>query len=122
MMRSNTLLQALSLLNETLFVECAQALARKTLEAGGASDADRISYAFRRALSRPPTSDEKAELLSLLQKQEHRIAEGWVNANEIATGKNQTAKDLPKSATPTQLAAYSVISRVLLNLDETITK
>ena len=45
-----------------------------------------------------------------------------INPNEIATGKNQLAKDVPNGATPTQLAAYTIISRVLLNLDETITK
>ncbi len=121
-MRSNTPLQALVLLNETQFVECAQALARKALEEGGHSDTDRITYAFRRALSRRPTSAEKAELLALLEKQKHRIAEGWVNANEIATGKDEAATELPKGATPAQLAAYTVVSRVLLNLDETITK
>ncbi len=121
-MRSNTPLQALALLNETLFVECAQALARKTLEAGGNTDADRITYAFRRALSRPPTNEEKAELLLLLEKQQHRIADGWVNANEISSGKAEVPAKLPNGTTPTQLAAYTVVSRVLLNLDETITK
>jgi len=121
-MRSNTPLQALVGLNEPVFVECAQALARKAFEEGGKSDAERITYAFRRALARLPTQEEKSELLSLLQKQEQRISEGWVNANEIATGKNETATQMPKGATPTQLAAYTVISRVLLNLDETITK
>ncbi len=121
-MRSNTPLQALASLNETVSVECAQALARKTLQEGGKTDGDRIQYAFRRALSRAPMTDEKSELLSLLHEQEHRIAEGWVNANEVATGKNEAAKDLPGGATPSQLAAYTVVSRVLLNLDETITK
>ena len=106
----------------SVFVECAQALARKALEEGGKTDSERITYAFRRALARPPTSEEKSELLSLLQKQEHRISEGWVNANQIATGKDEAAKDLPQGATPRQLAAYTVVSRVLLNLDETITK
>src|SRR5204862_4494706 len=109
-------------LNEPQFVECAQALARKALEEGGKTDAERISYAFRRALSRPPSAEEKAELLSLLEKQQHRISEGWVNANEIATGNTDAAKDIPKGATPTQLAAYTLVSRVLLNLDEMITK
>ena len=103
-------------------LECAQALARKTLEAGGQTDSERITYAFRRALSRLPTRDEKAELLALLAKQEQRLAEGWVNANEIATGKNEAAAKLPKGATPTQLAAYTIVSRVLLSLDETLTK
>src|SRR5205807_1950466 len=102
-MRSNTPLQALATLNETVFIECAQALARTTLEKGGRTDEDRISYAFRRALCRPPTQAERAELLSLLNKQNHRIAEGWVNANEITTGKNESPGKLPEGVTPTQL-------------------
>ena len=121
-LRSNTPLQALVSLNEPQFVECAQALARKTLEEGGSTDADRIAYAFRRTLSRLPTADEKAELLSLLEKERKHIAEGWVNAAELATGKNETPAHVPRGATPTQLAAYTVVSRVLLNLDEAITK
>ena len=121
-MRSNTPLQALVSLNETQFIECAQALARKALTEGGKSDTDRIDYAFRRALSRQPTTDERMELLALLDKEKKRIAEGWVNPLELATGKNEKPADLPAGATPTQLAAYTVVSRVLLNLDETITK
>jgi hypothetical protein len=121
-MRSNTPLQALVSLNEPLFVECAQALARKTLEEGGKTDADRVTYAFRRTLCRIPTNEEKTELIALLDRQRHRLAEGWVNANEIATGKNDVAPGLPAGVTPTQLAAYTVVARVLLNLDEAITK
>lgn len=121
-MRSNTPLQALVSLNETVFVECAQALARRTLEEGGQTDAARITYAFRRTLARAPTAQETAELLALLSKQRDRIAEGWVNANEIASGKDEPSSNLPKGSTPTQVAAYTVLSRVLLNLDETITK
>jgi hypothetical protein len=121
-MRSNTPLQALVSLNETVFVECAQALARKTLEEGGTTDSDRLNYAFKRTLARPPLPDEKAELQALLEKQGKRIAEGWLNPGEIATGTNGVPSNLPKGTTPTQLAAYTVVSRVLLNLDETITK
>ncbi len=120
--RSNTPLQALVSLNEATFMECAQALARKTLAEGGQSDADKINFAFRRALSRPPTDTERKELLALLDKQKDYISEGWVNAAELATGKSVASDKLPQGATPTQLAAYTVVSRVLLNLDETITK
>jgi mono/diheme cytochrome c family protein len=120
-LRSNTPLQALVALNEPTFMECAQALARKTLAEGGKSDRERIEYAFRRALSRPPTKSEQAELLSLLEAQKKHISEGWVSAGELATGKS-TVDNLPAGTTPTQLAAYTVVSRVLLNLDETITK
>jgi hypothetical protein len=120
-MRSNTPLQALVGLNEIVFMECAQALAAKSL-AHGNSDAERISYAFQSCLSRKPEADELGELLSLLKKEKEHIGEGWVNPNELATGKSDVPAALPKGATPTELAAYTVVSRVLLNLDETITK
>jgi len=121
-LRSNTPLQALVSLNEPVFVECAQALARLTLAEGGQTDAARIAYAFRRALSRPPTADEQQELLSLLNREKERIGAGWVNSYELGTGKNVLPAQLPAGTTPMQLAAYTVVSRVLLNLDETITK
>jgi hypothetical protein len=121
-LRSNSPLQALVSLNEPIFVKCAQALAKKTLAEGGKTDAARVTYAFRRALARAPTAEEKRELLSLLEKQKQRLADGWLNPNEIATGASGVPKDLPAGATPAQLAAYTVVARVLLNLDETITK
>ncbi len=121
-LRSNTPLQALVSLNEPVFVESAQALARLALTEGGKTDADRITYAFRRALSRAPTAEEKRELLSLLEKESKHLVAGWVNPYELATGKNELPVKLPADTTPTQLAAYTVVSRVLLNLDETITK
>jgi hypothetical protein len=121
-LRSNTPLQALMTLNETVSTECAQHLAMLALEKGGSTDEDRITYIFRRALSRKPTGDEIAELKGLMERQQKRIADGWVNPYELATGKNELPGKLPKRATPTQLAAYTVVSRVALNLDETITK
>jgi mono/diheme cytochrome c family protein len=120
--RSNSPLQALTTLNEVVFTECAQALARQALTRGGPSDDERISYAFRRVLSRPPTPEERAELSGLLQRQKQRIADGWVSASELATGRSEVPTGLPAGTTPTQLAAYTAVSRVLLNLDEAITK
>lgn len=120
--RSNTPLQALTTLNETQFMEAAQGLAARTLAEGGASDDERLTYAFRRVLARPPTADERAELQGLLERQRRRIADGWVNAFELATGRNELPGNLPADATPTQLAAYTVVSRALLNLDEAVTK
>jgi hypothetical protein len=105
-----------------MFVECARALARKALEEGGKTDQERINYAFRRTLARPPTSVEMTELLALLEKQRRRFADGWLNPNELTTGNPQPPADLPPGITPTNWAAYTVVSRVLLNLDETITK
>jgi hypothetical protein len=121
--RSNTPLQALVTLNETIAVEAARALARKALAEGGATDAERIGYAFRRCVSRMPTEAERAILLKLLDDQERHFAEGWASPWEIVTGsKSEKPGDVPKGASPTRWAAYTVVARVLLNLDETITK
>jgi hypothetical protein len=120
-LRSDTPLQALTSLNEIVFMECAQALAHRTLEQPG-DEKERITYAFRRCVGRVPTVAEMDELTKLLHKEKTHIGEGWVDIPELATGKSGPIKDLPKGSTPTELAAYTVVSRVLLNLDETITK
>jgi mono/diheme cytochrome c family protein len=120
--RSNTPLQALTTLNEPLFIESAQALALKTLREGGATDAQRLSYAFRRCLARKPTDLESTELLKLLNKQKQRLTEGWLSALDLTGLDAAHPPKLPPGATPVQLAAWTAVSRVLLNLDETITK
>ncbi len=120
--RSNTPLQALMTLNEPLAMDAARALARRVLAERGLSDADRITAAFRHCVSRPPTESEREVLLKLLETQRRRFAEGWASPSEVATGKAGRPVDLPTGTTPTQLGAYTVVARVLLNLDETITK
>jgi hypothetical protein len=119
--RSNTPLQALTTLNETVFIECARALAREVLEHGGETDPDRVAYAFRRVLGRTPTDGERKVLLGLLKTQSRRITEGRLDARELAAGAGAPPDSSPSVSTE-QLAAYMVVSRVLLNLDETITK
>ncbi len=120
--RSNTPLQALTTLNEPLFVESARALALRTLLEGGETDPERLTYAFRRCLARKPTRQETTELLSLLDKQTERLTDGWLSAKDLAGYDSTQRPQLPKSATPVHLAAWTAICRVLLNLDETITK
>jgi mono/diheme cytochrome c family protein len=120
--RSNTPLQALATLNEPVFVESARALALRTLHAGGNTDSDRLSYAFRLCVSRKPSSQEQEVMLAFLQKQEQRLSTGWLSAREL-TGFAVTDKTpLPPDVTPNQWAAWTAVSRVLLNLDETVTK
>ena len=116
--RSNTPLQALALLNEPVSLDCARALAARVLTEGGATDAERLVYAFRRCLSRPPTAEETDILLALLARRSQRFASGEADPNEL----NGESVELPPSASPVQLASWTVLSRVLLNLDETITK
>jgi len=120
--RSNTPLQALMTLNEPVFLECARALALRTLSDGGATEEERIVYAFRRCVARAPTAEEKAELLKLLSKQRQRFARPDAKPWDLAANDPAHPPRLPKNATPAQAAAWTVVSRVLLNLDETITK
>ena len=120
--RSNTPLQALTALNEVVFNECARALAGSVLASPGGSDEERIATAFRRVLGRWPAPEERVDLLALLGKAHQRIADGWVSAGELATGKPELPRQLPPGTTPAQLAAYTAVSRALLNLDETLTK
>jgi hypothetical protein len=120
--RSNTPLQALVTLNEPLFLESAQALARRSLTEGGTTDLDRLSYAFRLCVARKPTEAEQSELLGFLEKQSKRIAEGWLSPWDLGGFNAEDASKLPAGATPSKLAAWTALSRVLLNLDETITK
>jgi mono/diheme cytochrome c family protein len=117
--RSNTPLQALTALNEPLALESARALALKAL-ATGDSDEQKLTYAFRRCLSRRPEPKETAELLRLLDKQKQRATDGWLDVWSLTGLK--AGMELPKGTTPVQFAAWTAVSRVLLNLDETITK
>ena len=120
--RSNTPLQALMTLNEPIFVEAARALALKALTEGGATDVQRLTYAFRRCVSRAPAEAEQKALLTLLGKQRERFEKPNAKPWELAAADPKSPPKLPEGATPAQAAAWTVVARVLLNLDETITK
>lgn len=120
--RSNTPLAALTGLNETIFVEAARALGLRVLREGGADDASRASYAFLLCTSRTPTDAERDELLALLKSRRQKLADGWLNPREVTTGDPATLPSLPEGTTPQDAAAWTLVSRVLLNLDETISK
>jgi hypothetical protein len=120
--RSNTPLQALLTLNEPVFMECARALALRTLQEGGRTDAERAVYAFRRCVARKPAPEEAAEIASLLRKVQERMRRPGAKPWELAAENPARHPALPQGVTPEQLAAWTAVSRVLLNLDETITK
>ena len=119
--RSNTPLAALTSLNEPVFVEASQALALRTLREGGSTDEQRAAYAFRLCTGRSPKSSEILTTLEFLRSREQHIADGWVPAREVAA-RDGKLPELPPGTNPKQLAAWSIVSRVLLNLDETLTK
>jgi hypothetical protein len=120
--RSNTPLQSLTTLNETLFIEAARALALKTVKEGGATDASRLEFAFRRVLARRPSQRESAELIGLLDRQRERFIAGELNPWNLATNDPDKPFGLPKGVRMDDMAAWTAVARVLLNLDETITK
>ena len=82
----------------------------------------RIDYLFRLCTGRSATGEEQEELLRLLADQRQRLAEGWLSINEIATGSADQLPELPAATTPQDLAAWVITSRVVLNLDATLSK
>jgi mono/diheme cytochrome c family protein len=120
--RSNTPLQALTTLNEPVSLEAARALAAHALTDGGRTDDQRLVYAFRRCVARTPNQSEKDDLLGFLQKETRRYQDGELNPWDLLGGNDALAPFLPKNMTAAQVAGWTAVSRVLLNLDETITK
>jgi hypothetical protein len=120
--RSNTPLQALTTLNEPIFLECARALGRLTAVEGGSDDAERLAFAFRRCTARRPNERESNVLLKLLEKERRRFASGELNPWEFAADDPQNPPALPEGVSPADVAAWTAVCRVMLNLDETITK
>jgi hypothetical protein len=109
---SNTPLQALTLLNDTVFVEAHQALGRRQASEPGTREQKALSL-FRQCLTRPPNSAELAQLQSFLAKVEARLAQGELPAEAIAG---------PGEGDVQQRALWTLAARALLNTDEAITK
>ena len=120
--RSNTPLAALTSLNEITFVEAAQALALRVVQEGGTTDLERARYAFRLCTSRFPLATEVAEITRLLDSRRGRLKDGWLSARTVAFGTSEKLPTLPLNVTPNDVAAWTIVARVLLNLDETLTK
>jgi len=117
--RSNTPLQALTTLNEKTFVEAAQAMGLRVMKFGGADDTARASYAFRLATGRAPTPNETKSLLDFWQEQYQYFEDHSSSAVAVAV---PDAKSIPADVNIHKVAAWAVVSRAILNLDETITK
>ncbi len=110
--RSDTPLQALSLLNDPVFVEAAQALARRVCAEHTTDDA-RLDAMCRRALSRVPVPAERDRMRAFLAEQRARIAAHQLDAKALAG---------PGDGDSTTLAPWAALARVILNLDEAITR
>jgi hypothetical protein len=120
--RSNTPLQALTTLNETLFLECARSLARRALAYAADSETDRLVYAYRLCVARWPSQRELSLLSDLLAAESQRFSAAGAQPWELAADDPSQPPELPPGATPAKAAAWTALARVLLNLDETITR
>ena len=113
--QSNTPLQALTVLNDQVFLEAAQALGKSLATASG-SEPERVATLYRRALSRRPQAEEISALQEYLKQQREQLRAGTLDSAAISG-----AKDLP-DAERIETAAWTLAARVILNLDETICK
>ena len=116
---TNTPLQALTLMNETTYVEASRKLAERMLTEGGDTDAARIGFAFRLVTSRVPTSAELQVLVAALADYRREFAANPTAAPaSLKVGNSPVAKNLP----PVELAAAAALANVLLNLEEVTTR
>jgi hypothetical protein len=116
--RTNTPLQALVTLNDPVYVEAAQALAR-LMAAGDGSVEDKVRDGFRRVLLRPPTAAELLPLATLYRNARATYAKDPEGAAALIANPDRPP---PPSLAPAELAAWTAVGNVLLNLDEVLMK
>jgi hypothetical protein len=117
--RTDTPLQAFVTLNDPVYVEAAQALARRILQEGGPGDEDRARFGLELCLARPPRQEEIRQLTALLATERAHYRADLRGALEIAT---EPIGPVPASADAVEFAAWTVAANVLLNLDGVLTK
>ncbi len=116
--RSNTPLQALTTLNEKTFVEAAQAMGLRVYREGGPDERSRATYAFRLCAGRAPSERELGSLLKFYAEQLDYFDERTTDALKVGSA----STNFPPNVNMHKVAAWAMVSRAILNLDETITK
>ena len=117
--RTNTPLQALGLMNGVTYVEAARVLAERVMKDGGETPQARISRAFQLAIARPPRDSEMQVLIDGFNQHLGQYRAHPESARElVSVGEYPRNQALDVS----ELAAYTAVSSLILNLDETITK
>jgi len=117
--RTNTPLQALSLLNEVTFVEAARGLAQQMLKQGGTTPEQRIAYGYQRATAHAIDADSLKKLAAGLNA---RIAAFKAKPEEAKALLAQGMLKADATLDPAELAAYTTTASVLLNLDRVVTR
>jgi len=117
--KTNTPLQALASMNDTIQVEAARKLGERMLRRGGRSARERVDFAFRLATARKPKVDESKVLCSLLER---RLQAYRKDPNAAKAFLSVGASQSDPTLDPVELAAYANLASLILNLDETITR
>ena len=117
--RTNTPLQALLTMNDVQYFEAARQLGYRMLHEGGTEDADRLKLGFRLVTSRWPTPAEASVLAANLAAQRARYAPDAEAAKQVVSAGDSA---VPEGVSAPELAAYTMVANVLLNLDEVLTK
>jgi predicted ATPase with chaperone activity len=117
--RTNTPLQALNLMNDVTYLEAARMLAERMMKEGGANVDERVAWAFRVATSRWPKASERQTLKASFEAQRQWYSANLAEAEKLLRiGEKRNDAKLPVA----ELAAYTTVASLLLNLDEVITK
>jgi hypothetical protein len=120
--RTNTPLQALVTLNDPVYVETAQAIARRIMREGGSSPEERVRYALRLSTGRPAADEQVAALTSLYEAElKHYRADAKAAAQLAGEPSAQEPKPANKPDVA-EAAAWTVVANVLLNLDAVLTR
>jgi Protein of unknown function (DUF1553)/Protein of unknown function (DUF1549)/Concanavalin A-like lectin/glucanases superfamily/Planctomycete cytochrome C len=116
---TNTPLQALDLMNDVTFVEAARVFAARVMREGGKTPEERIAFAFRLATARSPRPEESRVLLALYKQE---LVAYQKDPDTARKALNHGEHPVDQRLEQVELAAYTSITRLILNLDETITK
>jgi Protein of unknown function (DUF1553)/Protein of unknown function (DUF1549)/Planctomycete cytochrome C len=117
--RTNTPLQSLVTLNDPVYVEAAQALARRIVRDGGPTVSSRARHGLQLCLGRPPRPEQIEPLVTLYAREHERYGKDLTAARSLAT---DPIGPLPPDMEPADLAAWTTVANVLLNLDAVLTK
>ncbi|QDV51409.1 PSD1 and planctomycete cytochrome C domain-containing protein [Gimesia fumaroli] len=118
--RSNTPLQALTIWNDPVFFECSQVLGKRIVEDTQPRDINltsRINHAFQLCLARQPSQEERDIIKKLYQEQTQLL-----KSDQAAVSKLTQSQTIPTGSTPQEVATWIIIGRVLMNLDEFVTR
>jgi hypothetical protein len=117
--RTNTPLQSLNLMNDPTYLEAARLLAERMLREGGQSPRSRVERGFRLLLARAPQPAELAVLTAAYERAAREFKTDPAGAKGLL---EIGAVPADAQLDPTEVAAYSIVADILLNLDETVTK